>query len=107
MPIPPFEELWVIVRRIPHGRAAAYGEVGKAMRNPASGYMVGRWMASCPSDVPWWRVVAKDGRLPLAKRSPELAIEQEQRLRTEGVIVEGGHVAMSALVSFEELVFDD
>ncbi len=96
--------LWQIVRRIPPGNAAAYGEVGKALHHPASGYMVGRWMAQCPEDVPWWRVVAKDGRLPLAKRSPELALEQERRLASEGVKIEDGHVSVSALLSSFDLL---
>jgi methylated-DNA-protein-cysteine methyltransferase-like protein len=103
----PFAELWKVVGRIPYGHTASYGEVGKALHNPASGYMVGRWMANCPSDVPWWRVVAKDGRLPLAKRSPELAIEQEKRLIEEGVIIEDGHVSMAALVFFTDLLAEE
>jgi len=101
---PPLENLWEVVSRIPYGKAASYGEVGKALTYPASGYMVGRWMANCPSGVPWWRVVAKDGRLPLAKRSPEAAREQELRLESEGINIEGGHVDMSALVFAPDLI---
>jgi methylated-DNA-protein-cysteine methyltransferase related protein len=98
----PLDELWTIVRSIPAGRAMSYGEVGRALKNPASGYLVGRWMAQCPDDVPWWRVVAKDGRLPLAKRSPELALDQERRLLAEDVQIEDGRVSPAALL----LVFD-
>jgi len=105
--MPPFEELWSVVRRIPYGRAAAYGEVGKAMHHPASGYMVGRWMANCPCDVPWWRVVAKDGRLPLSKRSIELGIDQENRLREEGIAIEDGYVSMAALIFSGDLLSDE
>ena len=100
------EELWSLVGRIPSGRVASYGEVGKALRNPASGYMVGRWMANCPPSVPWWRVVAKSGQLPLAKRSIEFGIEQETRLREEGVNIEGGLVDGAAFVFASDLMAD-
>ena len=107
MSSPPLDELWLVVRRIPEGRAASYGEIGRALSYPASGYMVGRWMANCPQDIPWWRVVAKDGRLLLAKRSPELAMEQERRLIAEGVKIEDAHVSVDVLVSYLDLQEED
>ena len=76
------------------GRCASYGDLGSALDHPASGYMVGRWMAQCPEDIPWWRVVAKDGRLPLHKRDPRLAAEQRRRLEEEGVEFEDDNVRM-------------
>ncbi len=42
----------------------------------------------------------------LAKRSPELALEQEQLLKREGVAIEDGHVAMAALMSSFDLLAD-
>ena len=103
IPMPPFDELWSVVKRIPHGRVSSYGEIGKVLKNPTSGYFVGRWMANCPSDVPWWRVVAKDGRLPISKRSPELGLDQESRLQAEGIKIEGGLVDKSALLFAQDL----
>lgn len=94
--MPNLEELWSIVRSIPQGRCASYGDVGRALHNPASGYWVGRWMAQCPEDIPWWRVVAKDGRLPLHKRDPRLAEEQRGRLESEGVSFKDGRADMDA-----------
>lgn len=79
------EELWELVRSIPPGKCASYGGLGRALRNPASGYFVGRWMAGCDADIPWWRVVAKDGHLPLYKRDVTQAIRQRQLLEREGV----------------------
>lgn len=97
------QPLWDVVRRIPRGRVASYGAVGQALPTPASGYMVGRWMASCPPDVPWWRVVAKDGRLPVNKRSPELAHEQRERLIAEGVPMLAEGVALDAFLDPDDL----
>lgn len=90
------EELWRLVRSIPPGRVAAYGELGRALDHPASGFMVGRWMAMAPPDVPWWRVIAKDGRFPVGKRDPDLERDQRKMLLDEGVSIEEGRVDPSA-----------
>ena len=87
-------ELWDIVRSIPAGRVASYGDVGRARRNPATGFQVGRWMARCPQDVPWWRVVSKEGRFPVGKRDPRLELEQGDLLQREQVEVNGDQVDM-------------
>lgn len=88
------EELWTIVRQIPVGMCAGYGEVGRALSNPVSGYLAGKWMASCPEDVPWWRVVKKDGSFAVGKRDPSLEIEQKRLLRLEGVKIVDDRVDM-------------
>jgi alanyl-tRNA synthetase len=36
--------------------------------------------------MPWWRVVAKTGDMPLAKKDPRLGIEQANKLVTEGIV---------------------
>jgi methylated-DNA-protein-cysteine methyltransferase related protein len=89
------DELWTLVRSIPKGKCVSYGALGKALTNPVSGYMVGRWMASCPPDLPWWRVVAKDGRLPVWRRDPSLGIDQRRTLEEEGVEFEDERVDMT------------
>ena len=62
-----------------------------------SGFLVGRRMASAPDGVPWWRVVAKTGSLPIGKRHPKLMSEQEATLREEGVpFLDRGKVDMEA-----------
>jgi methylated-DNA-protein-cysteine methyltransferase-like protein len=103
----PLDDLWSVIRRIPPGKVASYGEVGRALRSPASGYFVGRWMAQCPPDIPWWRVVAKSGHLSIAKRSPELAAQQERRLRDEGITIVDGRVPSSIHVSFTDMLGED
>ncbi|MCW5941023.1 MAG: MGMT family protein [Fimbriimonadaceae bacterium] len=79
------EELYRLVRTIPPGRLATYGDLGRSLSRPVSGLIVGGWMASCPADAPWWRVVGRDGTLLLAKRSPHFAADQQSRLEAEGV----------------------
>ncbi|MFQ3587366.1 MAG: MGMT family protein [Fimbriimonadaceae bacterium] len=90
------DELWILVRKVPRGRVVGYGTLGRALPNPVSGLIVGKWMARAPEDVPWWRVVAFDGRLPVYKRDPGLAQTQTARLRSEGVaFLDDGRVDMS------------
>jgi alkylated DNA nucleotide flippase Atl1 len=79
--------LFRLVKQIPERRLTHYGALGKALPNPVSGLIVGRWMSQCPLDLPWWRVVAKDGRLVIGKRSPELLGVQSQLLESEGHVV--------------------
>jgi methylated-DNA-protein-cysteine methyltransferase related protein len=95
--MPALSQLWTLVRNIPPGRCTSYGALGQALDNPVSGFLVGRWMAQCPSDVPWWRVVAKDGRLPIYKRDPYAADDQQTRLEAEGVPFKDGAVDMAAV----------
>lgn len=90
------EVLWDVIRSVPPGRCAAYGAIGRALPNPATGFQVGRWMAQCPEDVPWWRVVSKDGTFPIDRRHPGLGLEQRTLLEREGVVFNGSRVDMSA-----------
>lgn len=78
-------ELWDLVLSVPSGRCTTYGALGRALSNPTSGRMVGRWMAQCPSDIPWWRVINKQGGFPLFKSDPFQAAEQKRRLVSEGI----------------------
>lgn len=88
------QELWDLVCEIPPGSVRSYGELGKGLSQPATGRMVGRWMTQCPSDIPWWRVVAANGSVPIVKRSPYLADDQITRLSEEGVEVHNFRVDM-------------
>ncbi len=79
------QQLFDLVRQIPSGKCINYGALGALLDQPVSGKIVGRWMASCPDDVPWWRVVAINGALPVGKRDPNMGLTQRQLLEDEGV----------------------
>ena len=85
----PLDELWELVREIPRGKCASYGDLGRALHHPTTGRIVGRWMANCPDDIPWWRVVNKQGALPIWKRDPHMAALQKQLLKKEKVQFNG------------------
>ncbi|MBV9469947.1 MAG: MGMT family protein [Abitibacteriaceae bacterium] len=78
-------QVHAIVRAIPEGRVMSYGSVGARCKPPISGYICGRIMNNNVSHLPWWRVIAKDGSLPIGKRNPDLAREQRKKLEAEGV----------------------
>lgn len=78
------EQVFDVVRRVPFGEVTSYGAVGQALDRPVSGLLVGRALATCPDDVPWWRVVGRDGTLLTATRSPHIADDQRRRLVGEG-----------------------
>jgi methylated-DNA-protein-cysteine methyltransferase-like protein len=78
-------QVYEIVRAIPAGRVLSYGAVGARCEPPISGYICGRILQNVPDGVPWWRVVGKNGNLPISKRHPELSREQRTRLESEGV----------------------
>lgn len=82
-----YARIYAIVRRIPRGRVASYGQVAALAGIPHAPRVAGYALHALPegTPVPWHRVVAADGRLPLGKLSPPGAITQRLRLEREGV----------------------
>ena len=85
--MPRHEEIYEIVAKIPAGKVVSYGDIAKVVRVPPRA--VGGAMKQCLElselPLPWWRVVGHDGRFPLAKYRPDLAMEQEHLLQQEGL----------------------
>ncbi len=54
-----------LLRRIPHGRVATYGQIAAMAGYPRNARQVGAILRSLPeeSDVPWHRVVNAAGRI--------------------------------------------
>jgi len=78
--------LYKLVKKIPRGRVATYGQIAKASKLRGGARAAGRAMAACPSGqgIPWHRVVGADGRLLL--REPNVAL-QRKLLENEGLVV--------------------
>lgn len=90
------DRVYRVVKLIPRGKVLGYGDVGQLLTPSLSGLLVGRALATAPPDVPWWRVVGRTGELLVAKRDPQLAIEQRLRLENEGVTMKEDRVDMEA-----------
>jgi methylated-DNA-protein-cysteine methyltransferase-like protein len=86
-----YEEVWHLVRQVPLGKVATYGQIAQMISPPEgvdpkeykafSPRWVGSAMAACPDDVPWQRVINSQGKIsqrPGAER-------QRQLLETEGI----------------------
>jgi len=57
-------QVLTIVRRIPYGRVATYGDVAAAARRPLAHRAVGNIMRTChDTSVPCHRVIAAEGKL--------------------------------------------
>src|SRR5713226_9498591 len=79
-----------IVRRIPPGRVATYGDVAALARRPRASRAVGNIMRSCRRpDVPCHRVIAAGGRLGGYGGSEAM---KRSLLVAEGVVVSGARV---------------
>ena len=90
------EQVYALARAVPAGRVMSYGALGARCQPPISGYICGRIMGMANDDsVPWWRIVAKSGVLPIMKRNPALADEQRERLESEGVQFKNDRIDMS------------
>ena len=87
-----YEQVWNLVRQIPPGKVASYGQIALMIPPPVgvdfdsykafSPRWVGGAMAACPDDVPWQRVINSQGKIserPGAER-------QRTLLEEEGVI---------------------
>ena len=77
-----FDNVYALVRRIPYGKVASYGQIAAMMGAPRLSRAVGYAMHTAPEDVPCHRVVAKDGRLsdafrPLGKDTHRMLLEME------------------------------
>jgi methylated-DNA-protein-cysteine methyltransferase-like protein len=81
-----FERIYTVVRQIPEGRVATYGQVARLSELPRGARTVGWAMHSVPegSDVPWWRVINAQGRLS-GRPGSSLALIQRALLEAEGV----------------------
>lgn len=82
---PLYDHIYAVVREIPAGRVATYGQVA-AIVGRGTPRTVGYAMHALPSghDVPWQRVINRQGRT--SPRADGDAVDQREILRSEGVV---------------------
>jgi methylated-DNA-protein-cysteine methyltransferase-like protein len=81
-----FDAVYDLVRRIPHGRVATYGQISNLLGNLLSPLAVGWALHSCPEGVPWQRVVNAAGSCS-TDRLPDIPPGlQRAMLESEGVV---------------------
>jgi methylated-DNA-protein-cysteine methyltransferase-like protein len=84
---PSYRKIYAVVRRIPRGKVATYGQVADLAGMHGSARLVGYALYASREHhgLPWHRVIAAGGRLSLVKLDPHAAMTQRIRLEHEGV----------------------
>jgi methylated-DNA-protein-cysteine methyltransferase related protein len=77
-----------VVRALGPGEVASYGDVAEIAGYPRNARLVGNVLATDDTGLPWWRVVASNGRLV-----PGNEAEHARLLVAEGVRVRAGRRA--------------
>ena len=100
VPQPPrlgtYERIWSVVRRIPPGRVATYGQVARAAGFADQPRLAGYALHALPpgSPVPWHRVVNARGRISLPLLDGEYAL-QRAMLEAEGIEFAGERIDLA------------
>ncbi len=86
------ERIFGLIRRIPRGKVATYGQIAALAGYPRQARRVGQALGAphASADLPWQRVINAQGRVSARAPRPERALgareaEQERLLRREGV----------------------
>jgi len=79
-----------VVRKIPKGKVATYGDVAKAAGSPGAARQV-VWALKSGAVLPWHRVLGAGGVIRL---QGEPGFEQKMRLLREGVEINGVRIDM-------------
>ena len=94
-----YDRIYAVIRRIPRGRVATYGQIAMLAGVPGQARMVGYALAALParSRVPWQRVVNAQGRVSVRRGGSGVEALQRAMLRREGVRFGGADaVALAA-----------
>ena len=96
---PALHAIWDVVAQIPRGSVWTYGDVAREAGLPGRARQAGYALKHMPAGMhlPWHRVVGAGGKIVFPAGSSACR-EQTRRLKSEGVKVENGRVAASALL---------
>jgi methylated-DNA-protein-cysteine methyltransferase-like protein len=93
-----FERVYRVVKQIPRGKVASYGQIAALLGHPQAARTVG-WALNAltpaqAAEVPWQRVINSAGRISISRADLSAAL-QRQLLEEEGVeFDERGYVDM-------------
>jgi methylated-DNA-protein-cysteine methyltransferase-like protein len=85
--------VYVLVRKIPRGQVATYGQIAAILGYPRAARAVGYAMRHCARGVPWHRVVNAQGGISLRANVGSM-LTQRVLLEQEGVPVRRGRVRL-------------
>jgi methylated-DNA-protein-cysteine methyltransferase-like protein len=89
-----FAEVWVLVKRIPRGRVATYGQLSQMIGKRLTPVGIGWALRAAPDgSIPWQRVVNASGGISTDPEHPGL---QRAMLEAEGVEFDGETIDLAA-----------
>ncbi|MFN3786472.1 MAG: MGMT family protein, partial [Thiothrix sp.] len=88
-----YQRIYAVVRQIPHGKVATYGDIAALAGLPGHARLVGYALHALPAltDVPWQRVINAKGGISLGRAYPGGELRQRSLLENEGVMVDNSH----------------
>jgi methylated-DNA-protein-cysteine methyltransferase related protein len=97
MPASSYTKIYAVVRRIPAGKVATYGQVAELAGLPNHARLVGYALHAISegSVIPWHRVLNAQGKISI-RGSASASVTQRLRLEQEGVRFTGGRVKLDA-----------
>ena len=85
-----FLQVYHLVKQVPRGRVATYGQISALLGSPRAARMVGWALHILPPDqinkVPWQRIINRQGRISTTCREHSAKL-QARLLKKEGVAV--------------------
>jgi methylated-DNA-protein-cysteine methyltransferase-like protein len=90
------DRIYAVVRRIPAGSVATYGQVAELAGLGGQARLVGYAMSALPNGttVPWHRVINAQGKVSPRSSGPSGGVTQRLLLEREGVRFSGGRVSL-------------
>ena len=87
------ERIYEMVRRIPRGKVATYGQIARLAGYSGHARQVGYALSALPeaNDVPWQRVINAQGKIS-TRSMPDLPNPQAELLEAEGIHFEDGKI---------------
>jgi len=81
-----YEKIYAVIKRIPEGHVATYGQIATMAGMPRNARQVGYALSNLPDnqDVPWHRVINAKGEISKRAHGGREKLQQ-QLLETEGV----------------------
>jgi methylated-DNA-protein-cysteine methyltransferase-like protein len=92
------DRIRAVIRKIPLGFVATYGDIADRAGLPGRARLVGTVLGMSPggSSLPWHRVVGAGGVLSVGRYAPHAGRTQRMRLEREGVrFTRGGRVDLA------------
>ncbi|TMP39434.1 MGMT family protein [Pseudoalteromonas rubra] len=88
-------KVFTLIGAIPSGNVATYGQIAALAGAPKHARAVGYLLKHLPveSSLPWHRVINSQGKISFPPESDKFS-EQSALLRSEGVQIQGGKVAL-------------